>query len=42
MQGGADYGIDTCWYNPGGEVKPNAMSITYEIQALPELIELLA
>jgi 2-haloacid dehalogenase len=41
MQGGADYGIDTCWYNPGGEVKPEALPISYEIQSLPDLVNLI-
>ena len=33
MQGGVDYGIDTCWYNPAGEVKPEGFTITYRDQA---------
>jgi 2-haloacid dehalogenase len=40
MQGGADYGIDTCWYNPAGEVKPGRLSITYEIRHLRGLLEM--
>lgn len=35
MQGGLNYGIDTCWYNPGN--KPTDMPITYNIQSLDEL-----
>ncbi len=35
MQGGLNYGIDTCWYNPGN--KPTAMPVTYNIQKLEEL-----
>ena len=42
MQGGTDYGIDTCWFNPGGGVQPESLSITYEIQTLPELVNLIA
>ena len=42
MQGGVNYGIDTCWYNPGGGVPPESLSITYEIQTLPELVNLIA
>ena len=35
MQGGLNYGIDTCWYNP--ENKPTEMPVTYNIQRLEEL-----
>ena len=41
MQGGADYGIDTCWYNPVGESKQDRLRITYEIRYLQELLELI-
>jgi 2-haloacid dehalogenase len=41
IKGGVDYGIDTCWYNPGGEVKPEGLSITYEIPQLAELLEII-
>ena len=41
MQGGADYGIDTCWYNPTGEPRPDGLPITYEIRHLRELLEVL-
>jgi 2-haloacid dehalogenase len=39
MQGGINYGIETCWYNPSGELAPEGMSITFEILQLPELLE---
>lgn len=39
IQGGINYGIDTCWYNPGGESKPESLSITYEIGRLQDLLE---
>lgn len=39
IQGGLDYGIDTCWYNPTGEVQPEGVKITYEIKRLHELLE---
>ena len=39
--GGVAYGIDTCWYNPASEPKPEKLSITYEIRRLKELLELL-
>ena len=38
IQGGADYGIDTCWYNPTQEAKPEGVPITYEIRHLSELL----
>jgi len=41
MQGGADYGIDTCWYNPAGEPRPAGLPITYEIRRLLELLEMI-
>lgn len=40
MQGGVDYGIDTCWYNPAGEARPDNLPITYEIRQLHELLEM--
>jgi len=39
IQGGEDYGIDTCWYNPTVEAQPSGLSITYEIQDLHELLD---
>lgn len=39
MQGGLNYGIDTCWYNP--ENKPTEMPVTYNIQTLNELHNIL-
>jgi 2-haloacid dehalogenase len=41
IQGGVDYGIDTCWYNPTGEAQPSGLSITYEIRLLSEIVEIL-
>ncbi|HLO32879.1 MAG TPA: YjjG family noncanonical pyrimidine nucleotidase [Anaerolineales bacterium] len=41
IQGGADYGLDTCWYNPTEQAKPDALRpVTYEIRRLRELLEL--
>jgi HAD superfamily hydrolase (TIGR01549 family) len=37
IRGGADYGIDTCWYNPTGLPGPEGLPITYEIKHLHEL-----
>ncbi len=39
IRGGAEYGMDTCWYNPGKEVA-KAVQPTYEIVALEALYEL--
>jgi 2-haloacid dehalogenase len=41
MQGGVDYGIDTCWYNPIGEGKSENLPLTYEIRHLRELLEII-
>ena len=42
IQGGVDYGIDTCWYNPTGEPRPEDLRpITYEIPHLRELLDFL-
>ena len=41
IQGGADYGIDTCWYNPLEESKPDGVSITYEIRHMSDLLGIL-
>ena len=41
MKGGVEYDIDTCWYNPGGEAKPEGLPITYEIGDLRELLEVI-
>ena len=39
IQGGLNYGLDTCWYNPAR--KPASLPVTYNIQSLVELIPLL-
>jgi 2-haloacid dehalogenase len=41
IQGGNNYGLDTCWFNPAGKPRPAALKITYEIRSIPELIPLL-
>jgi YjjG family noncanonical pyrimidine nucleotidase len=40
IKGGVDYSIDTCWYNPTREAQPGGLQITYEIQHLHELLEI--
>lgn len=39
MQGGTDYGIHTCWYNP--KEKTSDLALTYKISHLKELVSLL-
>ncbi|MNZ73498.1 putative HAD-hydrolase YfnB [compost metagenome] len=41
IQGGINYGIDTCWYNPQHKSKPDSIKPTYEISKLSELLVLL-
>ena len=36
IQGGINYGIDTCWYNPGGR-NSNGVTATHEIVDLAAL-----
>lgn len=37
IRGGLDYGIDTCWYNPGGVALGDGPAPSYEIRRLGEL-----
>jgi 2-haloacid dehalogenase len=37
IQGGLNYGIDTCWFNPLGKVNETGIQPKYEIRSLPEL-----
>jgi len=37
IQGAAQYGIDTCWYNPERKPRPSSPQITHEIASLEEL-----
>ena len=39
MQGGIDYGIDTCWFNPTG--KTSTLPVTYMIKNFAQLLEIL-
>jgi FMN phosphatase YigB (HAD superfamily) len=36
--GAVQYGIDACWYNPGGKPRPVDPEITREIGSLQELV----
>lgn len=41
IQGGVDYSIDTCWYNPSSEPRPNGLPITCELSHLRDLLEII-
>ena len=41
MAGGVGYGLDTCWYNPRGDVDEMELPITYEIEDMKELFDIL-
>jgi 2-haloacid dehalogenase len=40
IRGGVDYGIDTCWFNPGRRPRDPELEIRYEIQELRQLLDL--
>lgn len=42
MQGGINFGIDTCWYNPTHKPLPAALPVTYIVHSLSEIPVLLA
>jgi 2-haloacid dehalogenase len=42
IQGGTNYGIDTCWYNPKIKEPGPSDQITHEIRKLDELLSFLA
>ncbi len=37
IRGGSDYGLDTCWFNPGAKAAPADLTITHQIAELTEL-----
>ena len=41
IQGGQNYGLDTCWFNPTRQPHTPGLTSTYEIQHLAELKQLL-
>lgn len=41
IQGGKNFGIDTCWFNPRGLENKTELTPTYEINKLSELEEIL-
>ncbi len=42
IQGGHDYGIDTCWFNPGRKPRDLDLPIRYEIARLGDLLAIVA
>jgi 2-haloacid dehalogenase len=36
--GGANFGLDTCWYNPAGVANGHAVEPTYELRELREIL----
>ena len=40
IQGGNNYGIDTCWFNPSHEPRSTEVAIRYEIHRLDELLDI--
>ena len=40
MQGGRDYGIDTCWFNPHGKLRDPSDHVVYEIQNLVQILDI--
>ena len=41
IQGGVNFGIDTCWFNPNRKVISNGLVPTYEIASLKQLFDIL-
>ncbi|WP_097075123.1 YjjG family noncanonical pyrimidine nucleotidase [Ureibacillus xyleni] len=41
IQGGMNYGIDTCWFNPKRKENETSLTPTYEINQLESLIEMI-
>lgn len=37
IQGGSDFGIDTCWFNPTRKTRDRDVTVTFEIESLEEL-----
>jgi FMN phosphatase YigB (HAD superfamily) len=37
IAGGKNYGIDTCWFNPGEDADPADLKINYKINSIADL-----
>jgi 2-haloacid dehalogenase len=42
IKGGIDFGIDTCWFNPGKVAREGDISPTYEIEKLSQVKDIIA
>jgi 2-haloacid dehalogenase len=42
IQGAARYGLDTCWFNPRHQPRPDRLEITFEVASSRELTERLS
>jgi 2-haloacid dehalogenase len=40
--GGANYGLDTCWYNPTAVANGHGVEPTYEVRELSKILEIVA
>lgn len=41
MLGGINFGIDTCWFNPSHKELPDSMSVTYNVDSLGRVFEII-
>ena len=40
IKGGIGYGLDTCWFNPHGNKSPDNMNITYTVDSLEKIYDI--
>ena len=40
IRGGVNYGLNTCWFNPGGKENRSGLEPTYEVASLDEIASL--
>ena len=41
IKGGINFGIDTCWYNPGKKCAPESMDITYNVSSFDDIYKVI-
>jgi 2-haloacid dehalogenase len=41
VRGGLDFGIDTCWFNPGRRPNGSGLEPTFEVGALLDILAFL-
>ncbi len=39
IEGGVNYGLDTCWYNPSRQPRPNASRLSARLPLLRKLTD---